>query len=217
MSENVLTLKKRTETGKKSKVLRAEGLIPSVVYGQKEAEPVLTASDYNATEKALREVGYHSTLNLEVEGQPQLAMVKNIGIDPVSRRIVNVEFQAVSESQVVEATAPIVVVGYEGSEANKIHLALTLVMEEVDVKAKPSQLPKEVEVDASGLATLDDKITVADIKLPAGVELADKELSAEQVVASLYDPAVEAAEREAASVTEPVAEAADVAEEGKEA
>ena len=40
-------------------------------------------------------------------------------------------------------------------------------------------------------------MTIADIVLPKGVELADKELDAEQVVASLYDPAAEAAAREA--------------------
>ena len=52
-------------------------------------------------------------------------------------------------------------------------------------------------VDASGLKEIDDKITISDIKLPAGVELADKEMDPEQVVASLYDPAAEAAAREA--------------------
>ena len=60
---------------------------------------------------------------------------------------------------------------------------------------------------------VDDKITIADIKLPKGVELADKELDSEQVIASLYDPAAEAAAREAeekaAAEAEPV-EAADV-------
>ena len=70
-------------------------------------------------------------------------------------------------------------------------------MEEIDVKAKPSDLPKELTVDASGLANLSDKLMVKDIVLPKGVELADKELSQDQVIANLYDPAAEAAAREA--------------------
>ena len=216
MSENVLILQKRTETGKKVRGLREQGLIPSVVYGQKEMEPILTASAYNVTEKVLLAAGYHSTVNLEIDGKAQLAIVKNIDIDPVTRKIVNVEFRAVSASQIVEATAPIVLVGYETSEANKLHYAVTQVMEEIDVKAKPADLPEEIKIDASKLAKLDDKITVADIKLPNGVELADKELAPEQVVASLYDPAVEAAEREAESQTEPAAEEAAAEEPAKE-
>ncbi len=77
-----LVLEKRTEQGKKLKDLRRDGKIPSVVYGGQ--EPILTVSDYNVTEKALLDAGYHSSLELTIAGQPQLAIVKNIAIDPVS-------------------------------------------------------------------------------------------------------------------------------------
>ena len=70
-------------------------------------------------------------------------------------------------------------------------------------------LPKELQIDASKLAKVDDKIVVADLVLPQGVELADKELDKEQVIASLYDPAAEAAAREA-EAEETAVEAADV-------
>lgn len=196
MAEYKLALEKREITGKKLKSLRASGLIPSVVYGGK--EPVLLSSEYVATEKVLTEAGYHSPIDLDMAGTKQLAIVKDVAIDPVSRKILNVEFQAISAAKKVEATTPVVVVGFDESEASKIyHFALTQSIEELDVKAKPADLPKELTVDASGLKDVDDKLTIANIVLPNGVELADKELSAEQVVASLYDPAAEAEKREA--------------------
>ena len=196
MAEYKLTLTKREIMGKKLKKLRAEGMIPSVVYG--EGEPVMLASEYVATEKVLNGAGYHSPIDLDMAGKAQLAIVKDVAIDPVSRKIMNIEFQAISADAAVEATTPVVIVGFEESEASKIyHFALTQSIEELDVKAKPVDLPKELEIDASAMKDVDDKLTVADIKLPAGVELADKELSEEQVVASLYDPAAEAEKREA--------------------
>ncbi|MBQ6394311.1 50S ribosomal protein L25 [Candidatus Saccharibacteria bacterium] len=195
MSENKLALEQRTITGKKLVSLRAEDKIPSVIYGG--GEPILTQSAYNDTEKVLKVVGYHSTIDLDIAGKPQMAIVKNVAIDPVSRKIINVEFQAVSADKAIEATTPIVFTGFETSEANKLHYTLLQVMEEIDVKAKPSDLPKELTVDASGLANLSDKLMVKDIVLPKGVELADKELSQDQVIANLYDPAAEAAAREA--------------------
>ena len=92
---------------------------------------------------------------------------------------------------------------------------MTQAIEELDVKAKPADLPKELEIDASGMKEVDDKIVISDIVLPKGVELADKELDPEQVVASLYDPAAEAEKREA-EAEEPALEAADVpADNGK--
>jgi large subunit ribosomal protein L25 len=218
MAEYKLTLEKREITGKKLKGLRASCMIPSVVYGGK--EPVLLSSEYEATEKVLLGAGYHSPIDLNMAGKAQLAIVKDVRIDPVSRKIVNIEFQAISASKKVEATTPVVVVGFEESEASKIyHFAMTQSIEEIDVKAKPADLPKELTVDASALKDVDDKLTISNIVLPAGVEFADKELNPEQVVASLYDPAAEAEKREAeeaaAAEAEPV-DAADVPSENGE-
>lgn len=208
MAEYKLALDKREITGKKIKALRAEGLIPSVVYGGK--TPVLATSEYVATEKVLALAGYHSPIDLDIAGKKQLAIVKNIDVNPVNRQIINIEFQAISANEVVEATTPIVIVNFEASDASKIyHFAMTQAIEEIDVKAKPSALPKELEIDASKLVNVEDKLTLADIVLPSGVEFADKELDPEQVVASLYDPAAEAAAREA-EAEEPAVEAADV-------
>ena len=214
MAEYKLALKKREVAGKKLKSLRAEGLIPSVVYGGK--EPVLLVSEYVATEKVLLGAGYHSPIDLDMDGKKQMAIVKDVQIDPVSRKIVNIEFQAISAKEVVEATTPVVVVGFEESEASKIyHFAMTQAIEELDVKAKPADLPKELEIDAAGLKEVDDKLTIADIKLPEGVVLADKELDPEQVVASLYDPAAEAEKREA-EAEEPAEETAEAPAENTE-
>ena len=213
---NQLSLEKRVATGKQLKSLRAEGQIPSVVYGGE--APILTTSSYNLTEKVLNDAGYHSPIQLDLDGKAQLAIVKNIDIDPVSRRIINVEFQAVSADEVVEAITPIKVVDFEASEASKKHYVLLQVMEDVEVKAQPTNLPQEIIVDGSKLAKLDDKLTLADLQLPGGVALADKGLADNTVIANVYDPAAEAAAREAedaAATTEPTEAAPAEATEAK--
>ena len=214
MAEYALTLEKRELTGKKLKTLREKGLIPSVIYGGK--EDLLAASDYNATEKVLLQAGYHSPIDLDLAGKKQLAIVKTVALDPVSRRIINVEFQAISANEVVEATTPVKILNFEASDASKLyHLAMTQSIEELDVKAKPSDLPKELEIDASKMVSVEDKLTIADLVLPKGVELADKELASDQVIASLYDPNAEAAAREAEATAEAPAAADVPAENGQ--
>lgn len=210
MSEDKLSLAKRELTGKKVKSLREQGLIPSVVFG--EGEPILTQSAYNETEKVLLSAGYHSPIDLDIAGKKQMALVKTVHMNPVKRTIDNVEFQAINADEVVEATAPIEIINFEQSDANKAHLTLLQVMEEIDVKAKPADLPEAVIVDASGLKTVEDGIVVSDLKLPKGVELADKELDPEQSIANVYDPAQEAADREAEAEADKAAEEARAAE-----
>ena len=201
MSDTKLALAKREVAGKKVKNLREQGIIPSVVFG--EGEPVLTQSVYNETEKAVREAGYHSPIDLTIDGKAQMALVKNVDMDPIKRTIRNIEFQAINANEVVEATTPIKVVNFEASDASKAHLVLSIVLEEIDVKAKPADLPEAIEVDASKLATTEDGLTVADIVLPKGVEFADKELDKELPIAN-----AKAAE-EAAAAAAPAEEKAE--------
>lgn len=209
MSEYKLLLEKRELTGKKAKDLRKKGLIPSVIYGGKES--ILASSEYVPTEKVLNLAGYHSPIDLTIDGKKKLAIVKDVHFDPVSRQIINIEFQAIKANESVEATTPIVIANFSDSDASKLyHFMYNQALEEIDVKAKPADLPKEIVLDASKLADLDAKLTVKDIVLPEGVEFADKELDEEQVIISLYDPAAEAAAREAEAAEETTMEAADV-------
>lgn len=221
MAEYKLTLEKREVTGKKLKSLREKGLIPSVIFGGGK-EPFLMASEYVATEKVLLGAGYHSPIDLTVDGKKKLAIVENVDIDPVTRRIINIEFRAISAKEAVVATTPVVIVNFEESEASKTyHFAMNQSIDEIDVKAKPADLPKELTIDAAKMVEIDDKLTLADIKLPEGVEFADKEIDLDLVVVSLYDPVAEAEKREAeeAAAAAAAAEAAESAEgaEGEEA
>ena len=217
MAEYKLALEKREVTGKKLKDLRAAGMIPSVIYGGGK-EPEMMASEYVATEKVLLGAGYHSPIDLTVDGEKKLAIVKEVDIDPVTRKIMNIEFQAISAKEAVVATTPVVVVNFEDSEASKIyHFAMNLLIDEIDVKAKPADLPKELVIDAASLKDVDDKLTLAAIKLPEGVEYADKEIDLEQAVVSLYDPAAEAEKRAAEEAAAAAAAEAAATEGGEEA
>ena len=210
MSDYNLSLSVRTETGKKTLALRENGLVPSVIYGGK--SEILAKSPYNETEKVLKLAGYHSPIDLTVDDTQTMAIVKSVQLDPVSRRIIAVSFQEVSANKLVEATTPIVLANFEASDANKAHLTLDQVMEEVDVKAKPADLPKELVIDVAKLATTEDKVFIKDIALPSGVEFADKELSPETVIANVYDAVAEAVAREEAdkAAAEAQVDAADV-------
>lgn len=197
---NQLSLEKRSISGKKLNKLRAEDQIPSVVYGGE--MPIMTTSNYNLTDKVIREVGYHSPLQLDIDGQAQLAIVKRIDVDPVSRRIRNIEFQAISADDVVEATTPIRIVDYEESAAAKKHYTLMQALDDVEIKAQPSSLPKEILADGSKLSEAGDRLTLADLQLPAGVALADQELDTETIVANVYEPTESTEETEDVAVDE---------------
>ena len=219
MTEEKLTLKvnKREISGKKVKVLREQGLIPSVIATNQKGD-ILTQSEYVATEKIVRKAGYHSPIFLDVDGKQQMVLVNDVSFDPVKRTIINIEFKGIKANEVVEATTPIVVINFENSEAAKLGLSRTLVMDEIDVKAKPADLPSSLEIDASGLVDADSRLTVKDIILPENVEFADKEQDMDELVVTVFDAEAEAAAREAREAAEAAGKAeAEAAEAEGEA
>lgn len=196
MSDGKLSLSKRELKGKKAVELRKSGFVPSVVYGG-DKEPILTQSTYNETDKAVRMVGYHSPIDLDIDGKKQLAMVKDVSFDPVKRTIINIAFQAISADEVITAVTPIELIGLGNSPAEQAHLNVLHIIDEVEVKAKPADLPEALKVSVDGLATIEDQIVMGDIVLPTGVKFADPEIDLMQVVANVYDAAAEAALQEA--------------------
>jgi large subunit ribosomal protein L25 len=219
-----LDLTGREIAGRKAATLRDQGLVIGVVYGKSFPATKIQA-EYLPAERALMAVGYHSPIELMIDGKKQLAMVKNVAVDAVSQRIFNVEFHAISMDDVVVAETPIEFEGYEQSEAHKIKLNLLAVLEDIEIKAKPADLPESLIVDASKMESIESELTIADIKLPANVKFADNEIDMEQVIATVYDAAAEAvaqeeadkAAAEAAAVATATPEAAPAAEGGEAA
>lgn len=207
-----LKLSERTAQGKQVKKLRADGQVPSVVYGGK-AEPIHTQSPIVDTTKVVNKAGKHSPVHLTIDGKKQLAIIKTIDVDPVKHRVRHVAFHAINQNEVITTEVPIHLVGIGESPAEKAGLVVLQALEHIEIKAKPASLPEALEVSIAELATDEDKLTLADIKLPEGVEFNDIEQNLEIVVANVYEPSALQAQNEAAAgdAEEPVA-----AEEGAE-
>lgn len=198
MQEITLNLDTREATGKKVAHLRRDGFVPSVVYGGQD-EPISTQSATVETAKVIKEAGLHTPVHLTIGGKKKLAIIKDVEIDPVKHHILHVAFHAIKQSDVITTQVPIVLVGEGESDAEKAGLIVLQAIEHLEVKAKPASLPESLEVSIVGLKTDEDKITIADITLPEGVEFADVDQDLDLVVANVYEPAALEAANDAAA------------------
>jgi len=187
MSKNSLKLDERTAAGKQVAKLRREGFVPSVVYGGK-ADPVSTQSPLVETTKVVHSAGRHSAIDLTVAGKKKLAIIKSIDIDPVKHVVRHVAFHTIKQNEKIVTEVPIVLTGEGESEAEKQGLVVLQAIEHLEVRAIPANLPESLELSIAYLVSTDDKLTVADIALPEGVEFADAEQHTELVIANVYEP-----------------------------
>ena len=197
MNDILLKLDKRSVTGKKVARLRGEGVVPSVVYGGK-AAPITTQSLFVETTKVVQMAGKHSPVHLEIDGKKKLAIIKSIDRDPVKHAVRHVAFHTIKQNEVIATEVPITLVGIGESEAERAGLVVLQALEKIEIKAKPADLPEALELSIASLKSTDDKLTLADIALPEGVQFADAEQDMELVVANVYEPSALQAANEAA-------------------
>lgn len=192
-----LNLDLRTQQGKKAAALRKQGLVPGIVYGHG-FEPIMVQSEYNVIEKVVREAGKHTPVYATIDGKKKITMIKDVDLEPAKARIRHVSFHAVKANEAVTAEVPIRLTGEGESVAEKAGLIVLQALEDIEIKAKPADLPEALELSIVDLATTEDKLTLGDMTLPKGVEYADVDQDLELTIVNVYEPAALQAANDAA-------------------
>lgn len=199
MSEVTLAATSRpTQGGSRAATrLRAQDLIPAVVYGRGSDARAVTVTRRDLRQALTGEAGLNALINLDVEGESLLTIVRDLQRDPVRNTVNHVDFILVSRDEAVTVDVPILLEG----DAVQVHRNDGVVEQQLfnlTVVAKPGSIPNEMAVDISGLE-VGDTLRVSDLALPSGVTTeVDPE---EPVVVAKFNVAaaeVEAADAEAA-------------------
>ena len=187
MSTEKITAEARTEFGKgAARRIRREDKIPAVLYGHGN-DPVHVILPGHQTMMALKHGGANALLELSLDGKEQLALTKDVQIDPIRRLIEHIDFVMVKRGEKVTVDVPIHVVGEAAAE--------TLVVTEnavVSVEAEATHIPEYFEVSVEG-AEVGTLIHAKDLNIPQGTTLlADEDLLIVNVTQQISAEALEA-------------------------
>ena len=236
----------REDTGKgASRRLRRTGNVPAILYGA-DRDPVNIQLEHEFVLHALEEEGFHSSvLELKVaDGRTQKVILRDYNRHPFKPHIMHLDFQRISENEVLRLHVPLHFINEETSPAHKqAGVVISYNYTELEIQALPKDLPEYLEVDLAALEP-GGAVMLSDIKLPEGVilpalEYGDehddeavasaiyiRESQGEGVMAAEADEAfaegeeeipAEEAEAEAAEGEEAEGEEGEAAEEGEEA
>jgi len=171
LTRNALAARIRDGAGKGSaRRLRAEGLVPAIVYGRHLEAPIHIAVDPVAVKKAISTPHRLNTLlSLALDGQPErLVLLKDYQQDPVTREMLHADFIDVRENEQVKVNVPLVLVGRPvGVTEGGI---LSQSRRELEVFALPSAIPEKIEADVSALK-IAQSLHINEVKLPEGVRV----------------------------------------------
>lgn len=197
MSDDAYTLQlePREITGKQVKRVRAAGSVPAVIHDHGKAS-VNVQAPYLEMYRTYMRAGKHHPVQLVNGTKKYTALIKSATFEPKNNTLTHVVFNAVNRNQKVEAEVPVKPRYAEGNDSTPAERASLIVLEQltsVEVRAVPDRIPDALEYDAEKLVADGDQVTVADLVLPDGVELADPELLDHPVATVTTPAALEAA------------------------
>jgi large subunit ribosomal protein L25 len=187
-----------------SRRLRTSGKVPGIVYGA--GTPVMVELDHNALFHALKKEAFHSSLlDMELAGQSQQVLLRDVQMHAYKPQVLHVDFQRVDATTRIQKRVPLHFSGEENSPAVKVDKCLVShVVTELEIECLASKLPEFLAVDLSQLAK-GQSLHVSDVKLEAGIKVVLRGKK-NPVIATVVNPAAEEVQPEVAAT--PVAKAA---------
>ncbi len=162
----------RTANGKKgAKAVRREGYVPCNLYGVARGENGLPqAKSFAVKVEDLRSLVYTPEIyvvNLDIDGTPHKAVMRELQFHPVSDAILHIDFYEVSEEKPIVFEVPIRLNGL--AEGVKAGGKLVANVRKLKVRAPYTLIPERLDIDVTNLA-LGKTIKVGELSFE-GLEL----------------------------------------------
>lgn len=187
----------RTETGKALNKFRKSGRIPANVFERNsESRSIwLTKLEF---EKMLNDIHEGSLVYLKVDKEKLPVILRNVEREYRKGSILHANFQKINLKEEVTVEVSIQIIGE--APALKENLVVETPITSLEIKALPTHIPEQLEVDISEMRTADDQITAGEVKLPEGVTLLT---DPGEIIVAVVEPTVaeeEVVENETAQV-----------------
>lgn len=174
----------RVEFGKNaSRRVRVTGRIPANVYGMKMDSFAVTVDPREVESVLYSDSGRNTIFTLAMEGSDSSrdVMLRELQRDPVTDRLIHVDFMRIDPKQELHISVPVELSGTPEGVRNESGI-LDFVHRKVEVTCLPDSIPENLVVDVSELH-IGQHVSVKDLVVPEGVKILDDEEAILAVVA----------------------------------
>lgn len=187
MASYKMNVQKREEIGSnKVNKLRAENLIPGVIYKRGEDTMSLQVGE-REFRQTFRSAGTTSIIELDLDGEIHPVIVKDVQTHPVRDEILHIDFQELNMDEKLKVLIPVNLLNRD--EVKLQPSVLTQLLNEVEVECLPGNIPNTADVDVSDMDfTTPLFVSDLDIAKDENIEIL---MDYETVVCTLTEPAEE--------------------------
>ncbi|MBS9778420.1 MAG: 50S ribosomal protein L25/general stress protein Ctc [Gammaproteobacteria bacterium] len=167
----LLKAEAREDIGKgASRRLRREHKIPAVIYGGNEEPKSVTISHFDILKCLNDETFYSQIIDIEVAGEVQETILRDLQRHPFKPTILHADFQRVVRGQELTMNVPVHYVNAETAKGVRAGGILSQHLIDVEITCRPRLIPEAIEIDIADL-DINDSLRLSDLVLPEGVRL----------------------------------------------
>jgi len=218
---NILKATKRViDSSARVNKLRSDGFIPAILYGGKKNNINISLKKLSIQDLIKTETFMSKVVDLEIDGNAEKVLPKDIAYDPVSDEPIHIDFMRIVKGSRIILEIPVKFINSEKSPGLKKGGVLNIVRRKVELKCPTENIPNEIVVDLDN-TEINSSLKISSVKLPENVipTITDRDF----VIATVAAPTilVETEKTEEATVegevpAEETAEGTATTEDGKD-
>jgi len=193
------------------KKLRLEGLLPGILYGDKEKNLPLSVKKISVKKLLEASNFMSSVIEIDINGSKHKVLPKDINFHPLNNEPIHIDFQKIKAGTKVTVNIPVKFINNENCPGLKMGGVLNIVRRKIELKCAAENIPSEIIVDLAN-REMNESIHISAVKLPDGAKpiISDRDFT----IATIAAPTVVKEPEPAAAGTEAAAGDAAAPAEG---
>jgi large subunit ribosomal protein L25 len=148
---------------------RRAGLIPGVIYGNKEAAQLIAMEPRHLEPQVNKDGFFTRMVDLDIDGKKYRVLPRDVQFHPVTDRPEHVDFLRVSPTTRVTVGVPVRFINESAAPGLKKGGVINIVRHTVDLVCQADKIPTSITIDLTG-REIGDSIHISHVKLPDGVQ-----------------------------------------------
>ena len=166
---NILKATKRViDSSPQVNKLRSDGFIPAILYGGKKNNINISLKKLSIQDLIKTETFMSKVVDLEIDGNAEKVLPKDIAYDPVSDEPMHIDFMRIVKGSRIILEIPVKFINSEKSPGLKKGGVLNIVRRKVELKCPTENIPNEIVVDLDN-TEINSSLKISSVKLPENV------------------------------------------------
>ena len=165
---NLKALKRENLTSGSNNKLRADGLIPAILYGGKDPNQNISVSKKEISNIINSDTFLSKVLEIEIEGKKEKVIPRDVSYNVISEEPIHIDFMRIVSGKKIILEIPVKFINHPDSPGLKRGGVLNIVRRKVELRCPAEDIPDEIIVDLTG-TDIGTSIKISSVKLPESV------------------------------------------------